>query len=207
MRTRILAVLAAATALIGSTSCDSTGPGTGFISLELKDAPGDVVKAVVTIDQIYLQGGNEGADESTDPAGRIVLRDEDVTVDLLTLADETMGLVDVAEVPNGTYPQLRFVVTGAYIEVETAQGTEIYASSPTYAGLPAGATVTGMLILPSWSSSGLKVKLPGDAIQVVGNQTVLVVDFDVAQSFGKQPGQSGNWVMSPVIEATPPPSS
>lgn len=206
MRTRILAVLAAATALVGSTSCDSTGPGTGFISLRLTDAPGDVVKAVVTIDQIYIQGGNEGDEESTDPAGRIVLRDEDVTVDLLTLASQTMGLVNVVEVPNGNYPQLRFVVTGAYIEVETAQGTEIYASSADYAGLPAGATVAGQLIMPSWAQSGLKVKLPANVIQVAGDQTVLVVDFDVAQSFGKLAGGSGNWVMSPVIEAKPPTS-
>ena len=171
---------------------DSTGVRPGKISILLTDAPGDVKAAVVTISEIYLQG-----------SGRIVLRDTPVTIDLLTLAGSTAMLVDEATVPAGTYSQLRFVVTDAYIEVENADGTtSIYASSPGYAGLPSGARVAGELQMPSFAQSGLKVDLPGGSVRIDGDQRILLVDFDVAQSFGHAAGGSGRWVMHPVIHAT-----
>lgn len=196
------AVLTVALATLAAASCDSaTGPRTGELSLLLTDAPGDVVAAVVTIDQIYLQG-SENDDE-----GRIILRDEDVTTDLLTLVGTTQSLIEDVEIPEGSYGQLRFVISGAYIEVEGDAGaTTIYASSPTYAGLPIGATVGGSLQMPSLAQSGLKVNLPGDVLVIdADGKVTLVVDFDVAQSFGQQAGGSGQWVMSPVLQGSIPP--
>ena len=108
-----------------------------------------------------------------------------------------------ATVPAGTYSQLRFVITDAYIEVENGDGTtNIYASSPSYAGLPSGARVAGELQMPSLAQSGLKVDLPGGSIRIEGDQRILLVDFDVAQSFGHAAGGSGRWVMHPVVHAT-----
>jgi hypothetical protein len=188
------ALLALALSAACTESTNSSEPGR--LSILLTDAPGDFVHAVVTIDQIYLQPG-EG------DGGRIVLRDEDVTTDLLTLANSTASLVSEAVVPAGSYSQLRFVISGAYIEVENADGTtSIYATSPSYAGLPVGADVDGDLQMPSFAQSGLKVKLPGDAMNVAGGDKILLVDFDVSRSFGKQAGNSGKWVMTPVLEAT-----
>ncbi len=205
MRLSIRRGLAAALALsLAALACDSpTALRTGTLNVYLTDAPGDVLSAVVTIDQIYLQG------DSGDAEGRIVLRDEDVTTDLLTLVDSTQALIEGAEIPAGRYGQLRFVISGAYIVVEGEAGaTEIYASSPTYAALPADAVVTGSLQMPSFAQSGLKVNLPGDAITVAADGTVsLVVDFDVAQSFGKLAGSSGQWVMTPVLQGSIPPTA
>lgn len=186
-----------ALALSAAACTESTNSGEpGRLSILLTDAPGDFVHAVVTIDQIYLQPG-EG------DAGRIVLRDEDVTTDLLTLANSTASLVSEAVVPAGSYTQLRFVISGAYIEVENPDGTtSIYATSPNYAGLPAGADVDGELQMPSFAQSGLKVKLPGDAMNIAGGDKILLVDFDVSRSFGRAAGSSGRWVMTPVLEAT-----
>lgn len=200
---RIAAGLAAALLLVTAASCDDgpTALKTGQLSLLLTDAPGDVSKAVVTIDQIYLQA------DSSDDNGRIVLRDEDVTVDLLTLQDSLMTLMDSVDIPVGTYRQLRFRISGGYVEVVAADTTqrEIYASSPTYAGLPVCAVVTGELQMPSFAQSGLKIQLPNDAMVVDEDDLVtLVIDFDVAQSFGRLAGNSGRWVMSPVIRATVP---
>jgi uncharacterized protein DUF4382 len=186
--------------LIGVLGCnDSSAPsgmtGTnGKLTLLLKDAPGDIQAAVVTIDKVYLQG--EG--------GSTVLRDTPVTTNLLTLADTSATLAQDVIVPAGTYSQLRFVISGAYIAVDNGDGTSrIYASSPDYAGLPPGSTVAGQLQMPSFAQSGLKVNLPGGAFTVVGDdQRVLVVDFDVSQSFGHQAGNSGRWVMHPVLTAT-----
>jgi hypothetical protein len=120
------------------------------MTIQLTDAAGDVEAAVVTISEVYLQGSG----------GRVTLSDDEVTVDLVDLANSTALLVDEAVVPEGTYSELRFVITGAYVEVENATGgTDIYASSPSYSGLPTGATVTGELQMPSLAQSGLKVEL------------------------------------------------
>jgi hypothetical protein len=187
-------------ALTAAACSDSTGNAVdGKITVLLTDAPGDVKTAVVTISQIYLQGSAEGDDASS----RVILRDTPATQDLLTLANSTAELVKDGTVPAGTYGQLRFVISGGYIEVENADGsTSIYASSPNYAGLPSGATVAGSLQMPSYLTSGLKVNLPGGSVTLDSEQTVVLVDFDVSQSFGKDAGSSGKWVMTPVLKAT-----
>lgn len=185
------------------------GGGEGKVSLLMTDAPGDDLKtAVVTISEIYLQGGGDD-DESDDiekagnddKGGRVVLLDEPVTVSLLELANKTSELVTDAVVPNGDYSEIRFVITGGYVEAKNADGsTTIFASSDDYEGLPEGAEVGGRLQMPSYSSSGLKVKFT-EKLSIEGEQKILLVDFDVAQSFGKEAGGSGRWVMSPVIKA------
>jgi hypothetical protein len=68
--------------------------------------------------------------------------------------------------------------------------------------LPSGARVAGELQMPSLAQSGLKVDLPGGAIRIEGDQRILLVDFDVAQSLGHVAGGSGRWVMHPVVHAT-----
>lgn len=181
----------ASTGLLAGCS-DSTSADSGRVSIRLTDAPGDFQKAVVTISEIYLQG----------QGGRTVLMDAPVTTDLLTLANTTAELVKDAVVPAGSYQELRFVITGGYIEVENESGeTEIYATE-NYAGLPSGVVADGTLQMPSYSASGLKVKLPGDAVTIAGDSKVLLVDFDVAQSFGHEAGSANRWVMTPVLEAT-----
>lgn len=189
----LAAGLALATLVPLSACSDSAGSGTGRMSILLTDAPGDVKKAVVTISQIAMQG----------TGGEVVLLDTAVTTDLLTLAGSTAELVHDGVVPSGNYSQLRFVITGGYIEVDNGDGTStIYASSPDYAGLPAGAQVGGSLQMPSFGQSGLKVTLPGGSVSISGDQKIVLVDFNVAQSFGHVAGTSGDWVMHPVIHAT-----
>lgn len=179
-------LLASLLALLGA-ACGGAQP-TGSVSVLLKDAPAGFSAAVVTISEVDLVGSG----------GTTVLTTKKTTTDLLTLANDTAKLVDGAVVPVGTYSQLRFVITGGYVAVN---GT-LYASSPTYEGLPAGATVGGTLRMPSYAESGLKVDLPGGAVTVDTGAKVLLVDFDVSQSFGQDAGASGSWVMTPVTHAT-----
>jgi hypothetical protein len=208
---RFLATLGAVIALVSVAACDDDedsplAPQRGALTLLLTDAPGDIRKAVVTIEKIYLQ-----PDSNYDAtADRVILMDDPITVDLLTLADTTQAIVDSLSIPAANYAQLRFVISGAYIAVEGADTASrlIYATSTTYAGLPSGTTPDGQLITPSWGSSGLKVQLPGNALTIVDDSTTtLLIDFDVSQSFGKAAGQSGNWIMSPIIQATRPPTT
>jgi hypothetical protein len=179
---------------------DSSGPdGEARLSVLLTDAPGDVLEAVVTIEQIYLQGGGE-EDEASEESGRFNLLAEPVTVDLLTLVDEWMPLIEDVEIPNGQYGQLRFVVSGAYLRVEEDGGNRIFATSADYDGLPDGADVGGTLQAPSFSQSGLKVSFPGGL--TIDDETTLLVDFDVADSFGKQVGNGNRWIMHPVLKGS-----
>jgi hypothetical protein len=183
--------LCAALALLGAACGGSSG--TGKVTLQLTDAPGDFKAAVVTISEIDLVGSGGTFH---------MISNKEITTNLLTLSNETAELVKDVEVPAGTYTQLRFVITGGYIQVEQADGSvKTFASSPTYAGLPAGTTVDGDLRMPSFAQSGLKVNLPGGSITVGGGTTVVLVDFDVSQSFGHEAGSSGAWVMHPVCKA------
>ena len=181
---------------LGAVGCEDDDSGSGpndvvtRVSLLLTDAPGDVQAAVVTISEIYLQGG---------PGGRTTLLDDPITVNLIDLANETVEVLNDVEVEHGTYDELRFVISGAYLEVETESGTEIFASSPNYAGLPAGATVDGVLQMPSLGTSGLKVNFD-DPLTFSEEEQTLLVDFDVSQSFGHEAGNSGRWVMHPVVK-------
>jgi hypothetical protein len=182
--------LAVSLALL-ALSCGGSGSSnatSGKLTVLLKDAPAAFDAAVVTITEVDLMGSG----------GSLVLSTAKTTTNLLTLANDTATLVDGVDVPAGTYSQLRFVITGGYISV----GGVNYASSPTYEGLPEGAVVGGELRMPSYATSGLKIDLPGGAMTLGTSARILVVDFDVSQSFGHVAGHSGAWVMHPVVKAS-----
>jgi hypothetical protein len=183
------ALALAAVATLASCGDNGAGPSTTALSISLTDAPGDIQHAFVTITEIQLVGEN----------GILVLRDEPYTADLLTLAGQTADLVTGFEVTSGTYEQLRFLISGACIAAENASGgSDIYTTTD-YDSDPCGGPPTGTLIAPSYAETGLKVQFSGDVLEIDGAQTILLVDFDVEQSFGQQAGQSGMWVMHPVV--------
>ena len=184
-------------AALAMAACDGTGASGGArVSIRLTDAPGDLKEAWVRVDRIYLQGGP--ADSAG--GGRVdLLATRTDWVDLLTLSGgRTAELVNGAVVPAGSYSELRFVVCEAY--VVTKDGA-VYATPD--AQLPAGVSATGQLVVPSGCASGVKVKFPADApVELENESTILTVDFDVSQSFGHQAGNSGKWIMHPVMHAT-----
>lgn len=185
---RLLTAGLAALLLAACGDDNSTGSGgEPTITLELTDAPGDLAHAWVEIAEVSLVG--------TD--GEVVLFDSTTgLVDLLTLTTTTRELVRDVPVPPGLYNQLRVVIPGGVIESE---GGDVYVMGD--AGHPEGTASTGGMQCPSCAQSGLKINLP-DALALETEAVVLVLDFDVSQSFGKARGQSGRWVMTPKITAT-----
>ena len=176
---------------------DATGAGgTTTLSLFLTDFPGEVLSAVVHIDRIELVGEGEGVIEVGAP-------DEDY--DLRELEEAPAILGAPVTVPSGVYSQLRLIVTDACIVVDRGDGETdaIYTSSQSYsvACADAGRDVVGDLIRPSFAETGIKVNLPGGALELEGEEKNLILDWDVAKSFGQQAGLSGNWVMNPVVNA------
>ena len=168
---------ALALALVACDDDDDDGgvtpPGNTSVSVLLTSTTGDIVNSAVTIDQVILQGtGVERVDLLTAP----------VTVNLSELSNATSELVAGAEVANGTYSDVRLVLSGAFVEIANDDGTStIFATSADYAGLPAGATVGGTLTLPANSADGAVVDLASNLVLEGGTVTVLV-DFDLAQS-------------------------
>jgi hypothetical protein len=159
------------------------------MSILLTDAAGDVEQAIVTIERIEIVGGS---------GGPRVLMDTPWTGDLTLLTNEFVTLVDGYVLPQGNYSQLRLVVSEACIAVEAEDGpNEVYASSGAFATECDG-TPTGDLQMPSLSQTGIKVIFQG-AISVDSDQTIVLIDFDVEESFGKLAGGSGQWVMDPTI--------
>jgi hypothetical protein len=184
-------------ALAALAACDGGGgteSGASRLTIRLHDAPGDLAEAWVKVEEIYLQG-NSSADSTS---GRVVLSDGATEwIELTELTGSNFAtLVNGEPVPAGSYRQLRFVVCEAYVVTDDG---DVYATSD--AELPAGVTADGTLQVPGGCSSGFKVKLPGGGLDLEGDATTLSVDFDVSQSFGHQAGNSGRWVMHPVLTA------
>src|ERR1043166_4095394 len=100
------------TLILGAILVTACGQSSGSISIKLKDAPGDFKAAVVTISEIDLVGSG----------GVTVLSSASTTTNLLTLANDTADLVKNVNVEPGTYSELRFKISGAYVEVENSGG-------------------------------------------------------------------------------------
>lgn len=180
-------------------ACDGNGTGSGGparVSIRLTDAPGDLKEAWVKIDRIYLKGGPA---DSTSNGNVDLLTTTTDWVDLLTLSGgRTAELVSGATVPAGRYSELRLVVCEAYI---VEKDGDVYATRD--AELPAGVTADGQLQIPSGCSSGFKIKFRGDEpVELASESNIMTIDFDVSQSFGHQAGNSGRWIMHPVLHAT-----
>lgn len=169
------------------TSCNSQDPnGTTSLSVQLKDAAGDVQHAFVTITEVDLLG----------TGGVHVLTSTPVTTDLLTLASDALTLVQDVEVPSGTYHELRFKISGACVAVDDGNGGGTVYATDGYDSTPCGGEAGGTLRAPSYATSGLKVQMTGGALTLDAPEKILLVDFDVTQSFGHE---ASGWVMHPVV--------
>jgi hypothetical protein len=193
---KLLLPLLAGTLLLGA--CDSgggTAAGSGKVSVRLVDAPGDLKEARVQIQEIYLQGAGEA--DST--SGRLTLAGPSATYyDLLTLGNGSFAdLVKDAVVPAGTYSVLRVVIGDAYVVTKDGK---VYATAG--ATLPAGLTATGELQRTRGKSSGYQAQFADGGLTVSGDSRILVLDFDVANSFGHVAGNSGKFVMNPHFTVT-----
>ena len=183
--------------LLPMAACEDdgvTGPEDGMatLSIYLTDAPGDVAKVWVELIGLTAQGG-EG--------GPVELLEEPTDLVLLT---DLVGTVELLQVNTGldatTISQLRLVVGDAVLEDK--DGVVYAKGDPDLLALGFSEEPDGELHCPSCSQSGIKVKVPNDEMEVEEGAAAMVLDFDVAQSFGHKAGNSGKWIMHPVIKGT-----
>jgi len=171
-----------------------TGPedGTATLSVYITDAPGEVAKVWVELIGLTAQGGEGGS---------LDLLEEPTDLVLLT---DLVGSIQLLQVNTGLDPttisQLRLVIGDAVLQ---AEGGMVYVKGdPDLSALSLAEEPVGELHCPSCSQSGIKVKVPNEGVEVQEGAAAMVLDFDVAQSFGHKAGNSGKWVMHPVIHGT-----
>lgn len=178
-------------ALMVGCDDDPVTSGTTEVTVALTDVPGDIENVWVEITDIYLQG----------TGGRQPLVPEDFEttglIELTELDDEVITVVDGIVVPSGTYGQLRLVVSSAVAETSDGMVYSLNGAEHPDPGAPAA---TGELVCPSCEQTGFKVLLQGEELTLEGGSVVMVLDWDVAQSFdARTAGNSGRLVMRPTV--------
>lgn len=218
----------------GGDDLPGPSAGTGTLSVSLTDAPDTLlasavvhvgrVEAVPAEDdsaasdstatdsadaaapgRVAAQQGDDGEDDEGDgdeedgDGGPVVIVEEGGTFDLLELRDGIVELLGSAEVEVGTYAQLRFIVDSARVELK--EGLTFRDGS-----------TSRELMVPSGARTGIKLNLDradGDASDggtevEEGEETSLIVDFDVSQSFVVQgnpntPAGIRGFLFTPVL--------
>lgn len=156
--------------------------GKGKVNIYLTDAPFPIdliSKTYVTIDKVEIRK------QETDSTGSefIVLTEEPMEVDLLTLSNGVTELLASVELEAGTYDQIRMHVTDSKVVMKDQTEFD--------------------LKIPSGSSSGLKINIE-PALEISGGQTAdVLLDFDVSKSFvakgNMQGGHFNGFNFKPVV--------
>lgn len=171
----------------GSSDGDGT---TGKLSLSLSDAPAPEYQAVyVTISQIQVHRA-----DAADGQWQTILTPQ-ATYNLLDLINGTTAPLGVADLPTGTYTQMRLILADTPDDT-----TNILGDSHPYANYlitSADEPEAIELKVPSGFQTGIKLV---HSFEVESGRTVgLVLDFDAGRSVVKA-GNSGNWLLKPTIK-------
>lgn len=200
------------TSSIADTTLNSKIDGEGHLKILLTDAPGDFEAVYVTIDeiQVHKKGECEDLNESegytdnnesneTDECDGnskwITVAQVQKTIDLLTLQNgQTMDLGD-ANISVGQYTELRMILGN-----EEDNGTNSLGDAHPYANY--------ILYTAESTTEALELKVPSERLYVkhdfeVADEGVyeLTIDFDANKSI-HQAGQSGKWILQPVLKVT-----
>lgn len=177
---RPLVLVAAALALLGLgslTGCakdHTTATRVGTVHMFVTDAPAAIDAVNLDVIEVAIHAVNADT-----VSGWESLRQDSVHVELLSLRNGTLAAIAMANVPAGTYDQVR---------LKLGAGSTVVVDG-----------VTHPLIVPSGQTSGVKVQGP---FTVPANGVVeLAVDFDAARSIHLT--GDGTWMMVPVVRLVP----
>ena len=186
MTFRFLAACAIAMAVGGCS--DSSGTGTGLLTVRLTDAPfpfsevANVNVYVVRVDAKQSPSTDaEAADEASQ--GWTTVATPNALINLLDLGSGKTVNLGAATLPTGTYQSFRLIVDTDKSNITLKDGTQPHIS------------------FPSAGHSGLKVILD-QPIHLTENGSVTTLDFDIGRSFvmrGNSPANGFNF--KPVIHA------
>jgi hypothetical protein len=186
----LLAFVALAGVACSDSSDDSSGPGTGTLTVRMTDKPFPFSEVesvnifVVRVDAKVEDVTDDDAEDADDMSGWRTIATPDDDFDLLDLQNGVTANLGAATIPTGTYRGFRLVIDPSRSDVTLKSGDDV--------------DVTW----PSAAQSGIKIRLDED-IDVTEDGTVMILDFDVGRSFvmrGNSISQNG-LLFKPVIRA------
>jgi uncharacterized surface anchored protein len=184
---RLLAALAMTFALGACT--DSSGTGTGLLTVRLTDAPfpfsevASVEVYVVRVDAKTESTTDEEAADEGSRGGWTTIATPNALINLLDLGSgKTMNL-GATTLPTGNYRSFRLILDTDQSSITLKDGSE-----------PA-------IFFPSAGQSGIKVKLD-EPIQLTEDGSVMTLDFDIGRSFVMRGNTAASgFNFKPVIRA------
>jgi len=184
---RLLCTCAVGALTVGGCS-DSSGTGSGLLTVRLTDAPfpfsqvADVDVYVVRVDARQSAATDEeAADESS--TGWVSVATPNTLINLLDLGSGKTVNLGATTLPTGTYNSFRLILDTDQSKITLKDGT------------------TPPIFFPSAGHSGIKVLLD-NPISLTENGSVTTLDFDIGRSFvmrGNDPANGFNF--KPVIHA------
>jgi uncharacterized protein DUF4382/carboxypeptidase family protein len=185
---RLFAAFAIGAFALGACS-DSSGTGTGMLTVRLTDAPfpfSDVASVdvfVIRVDAKTAETTDEEAADETDHDGWTTVATPNALINLLDLGSgKTMNL-GATTLATGNYRSFRLILDTDQSSITLKDGS------------------TPPIHFPSAGQSGIKVKLD-EPIQLTENGSVMTLDFDIGRSFVMRGNTAANgFNFKPVIRA------
>jgi uncharacterized surface anchored protein len=181
--------MALGTLSVAACSSDSTGTGTGLLTVRLTDAPfpfSDVARVDVFVVRVDARTSEPTDAEATDESntnGWTTVATPNASINLLDLGDGKTTNLGATTLATGTYDGFRLIIDPSKSSMTLTDGTH-----------PA-------IQFPSAGHSGIKVNL-STPIQLTENGSVMTLDFDVGSSFVMRGNNARNgFNFKPVIRA------
>jgi hypothetical protein len=185
---RLFAALAISTFAFAACS-DSSGTGTGLLTVRLTDAPlsfSDVANVdvyVVRVDARNTATTEAATADETNHDGWTTVATPDASINLLDLQNGKTLALGETPLPIGTYRSFRLILDTSKSSITLKDGTK------------------PSIFFPSAGQTGIKVNLD-EPVQVTEDGSTLILDFDIGRSFvmrGNAPASGFNF--KPVINA------
>ena len=185
---RLFAALALGT--LGVAACsDSSGTGTGLLTVRMTDAPfpfSDVARVdvfVVRVDARTAEPTDAQATDATDQSGWTTVATPNASINLLDLGGGKTTNLGAATLATGTYNGFRLIIDPSKSSITLTDGTK-----------PA-------IMFPSAAQSGIKINLD-KPIELTANGSVMTLDFNIGSSFVMRGNNASNgFIFKPVIRA------
>jgi len=185
---RLFAALAVSTFALGACS-DSSGTGTGMLTVRLTDMPfpfSDVASVdvfVVRVDASKAEPTDVQAADESNTQGWTTVATPNALINLLDLSDGKTTNLGATTLATGTYNGFRLIIDPTKSSMTLKDGTH------------------PDIKFPSAGPSGIKVILD-NPINVTENGSVVTLDFDVGRSFVTRGNDARNgFIFKPVVRA------
>lgn len=186
---RLFALITLGTLGVAACGSDSTGTGTGLLTVRMTDAPfpfSDVARVdvfVVRVDARSAEPTDAQATDATNQSGWTTVATPNTSINLLDLGGGKTTNLGAVTLATGTYNGFRLIIDPSKSSITLTDGTK-----------PA-------IMFPSAAQSGIKINLD-KPIELTANGSVMTLDFNIGSSFVMRGNSASNgFIFKPVIRA------